>query len=156
MIKKIFFALCIFSSELVFCQSHNIPLLKNILLSEMSITKIKEILKPKYTYKKQDDITDNGNIAYYYDSKDGKHNELVVLYSTIFNKATFFQLMDYNSTAQYYRNQFAKLGFTFLKKNYDFETGRNSYGYRKGALLFVVELGVEENKCQIKLSDEDN
>lgn len=119
------------------------------------MTEAKKLLSSSFNFISQGETSNSGNINYQFESKSPNHHTLNILYSTAFDRVAYIQIYDDIKQAGNYRNQFLKLGFTYIKTNYTGSNGRQSYGYEKGNLLYVVELGVVPGQCKVHLENKD-
>lgn len=133
----------------------NVQTAHKLITTAISMTDAKKLLNQTHNFISQGETSDAGNINYQFESKSSNHYTLNILYSTAFDRIAYIQIYDDIKQAGNYRSQFLKLGFTYIKTNYTGSTGRQSYGYQKGNLLYVVELGVVPGQCKIHLENKD-
>ena len=126
-----------------------------MLTTAMTVTEAKKILSSSYDFIGDWGLSTAGNISYNFETKNENHYSFVFLYSTAFDWIGYIQFYDDIKQSMNYRNQFLKLGFTYIDTKYSEDGSTRAFGYRKGNLLYVVELGIEKGKCKVHLSNED-
>lgn len=153
--KHLFTLLFSLFFQLAFCQLLTISTAHKMLTTKMSIDDAKKIVLQNYDFISEDGPSASGNIAYMFESKTPERYTLAILYSTAFDRICYIQIYDNLKQIGLYRNQFIKLGFKYLKTDYSTKDLSQKYGYEKGTLLYVAELGKEPGQCKIHLKNRD-
>ena len=146
--------LCV-PTQLVYSQIFKISTAHKMLTTAMSVNEAKKILSSSYEFIGDGGLSTAGNIAYNFETKDENHYSFIFLYGSAFDRIGYIQFYDDIKQIMNYRNQFLKLGFTYIDTKYSKDGTTRAFGYRKGKLLYVVELGVEKGQCKVHLSSED-
>lgn len=144
-----------FYFQIGFSQILKITTLHKMLTNETSVSEAKKILSTSYKFLNDGGESTAGNIAYNFETKGSERNSLTFLFSTAFNTIGYIQFYDNIKQSMNYRKQFVELGFKFVDTKYSKDGSTRAFGYRKGNLLYVVELGIEKGKCKMHLSNED-
>jgi hypothetical protein len=127
-----------------------------ILTKPMSLSEAKKLLSKKFQFAEEGEMSDAGNIAYSFEAKANHEFVLNILYSTVLGTISYLQFYDDAKQTTYYKKQIMELGFAFIDKKYS-ENGRiQMYGYRKGDLQYVIELGSKAGMCKIHMSNKSN
>lgn len=153
--KRILTILFILATQFAFCQLLTVAAAHKMLTTKMSMDEAKKIIEKNYDFISEDGPSASGNIAYMFESKSPEHYSLAILYSTAYDRICYIQIYDNIKQIGSYRNQFTKLGFTYLKTDYSTTDLSQKYGYEKGKLLYVAELGKEPGQCKIHLKNRD-
>lgn len=142
-------------TQLTYSQVFKISTAHKMLTTAMTVEEAKKVLSSSYDFTGDGGLSNSGNIAYNFETKTESHYAFVFLYSTAFDRIGYIQFYDDIKQIMNYRNQFLKLGFTYIDTKYSKDGSTRKFGYRKGKLLYVVELGAERGQCKVHLSNED-
>ena len=153
---KFIILLCLsFCTQLTQGQIFKISSAHKMLTTAMTVNEAKKVLSSSYDFIGDGGLSNAGNIAYNFETKTENHYSFIFLYSTAFDRIGYIQFYDDIKQIMNYRNQFLKLGFTYIDTKYSKDGSTRKFGYRKGKLLYVVELGAERGQCKVHLSNED-
>ena len=153
---KFILLICLFvSTQLAYSQVLKISTAHKMLTTAMTVQEAKKVLSSLYNFTGDGGLSNSGNIAYNFETKNEKHYALAFLYSTAFDRIGYIQFYDDIKQIMNYRNEFLKLGFTYLDTKYSKDGSTRKFGYRKGKLLYIVELGAERGQCKVHLTNED-
>ena len=144
-----------FCTQLTQGQIFKISTAHKMLTTAMTVNEAKKVLSSTYDFIGDGGLSNAGNIAYNFETKTENHYSFIFLYSTAFDRIGYIQFYDDIKQIMNYRNQFLKLGFTYIDTKYSKDGSTRKFGYRKGKLLYVVELGAERGQCKVHLSNED-
>ena len=142
-------------TQLTYSQIFKIATAHKMLTSAMTVDEAKKVLSSSYNFIGDGGLSNSGDIAYNFEAKNENQYSFSFLYSTAFDRIAYIQFYDDMKQIMNYRNQFLKLGFTYIDTKYSKGGSVTRFGYRKGKLLYVVELGAERGQCKVHLSNED-
>jgi hypothetical protein len=123
------------------------------LSSEMKIGQVKKLLGNTYTFLSEGELSDRGMVSYAFEAKMNTNYIMNILYSTVFTRVTYIQFYNDIKKSAFYRSEFLKLGFTYSDTKFSQDGQTQSFGYKKGKLLYVLEFGVQRGQCKIHLSN---
>lgn len=146
--------LCAFT-HFGYSQIFNITTAHKMLTTAVTVADAKKILSNSYSFINDGGLSNAGNIAYNFETKDENHYPFVFLYSTAFDRIGYIQFYDDIKQTMNYRNQILKLGFTYVDTKYSEDGSTRIFGYKKGNLVYIVELGAEKGMCKVHLSNKD-